>query len=221
MTELTQPSHLLSPSLTNEGDLYVGSSTFFQTGKATRVTYIDSGVGGTFMGLPFADLGMIGFENNANGLIYTIANTPLVFGTWGQQRMRITSDGLVGIGASAPAAKLDVDLGTGAGSALDVNFPSGSRGIRLKRAGGVTAEIFNDAGQPVTFTSYAQNGTAEGWARLAFFRAELEGSTGLPHLRLLARVYIWPVRVRRHPGGGFERSSLCGLLRSGSHHCKQ
>jgi hypothetical protein len=67
------------------------------------------------------------------GLVRTASNNPLVFGTNQTERMRILSNGKIGIGTTAPAKLLTVDAASGDGE-LQVSGSTGGR-INLKDTG--------------------------------------------------------------------------------------
>ena len=55
-----------------------------------------------------AGSGAVYFQNTTNGLVYTNNSAPIIFGTNGAERARISPAGNVGIGTSSPAQPLDV-----------------------------------------------------------------------------------------------------------------
>jgi hypothetical protein len=76
-----------------------------------RATYLDhygTIAPGTSYGISNANLGSLKFQNTSAGLIGTNGSAPLVFATLSLERMRITSDGSVGIGTATPATTLHV-----------------------------------------------------------------------------------------------------------------
>jgi hypothetical protein len=107
------------------------------------------------------DNGYIGFFNSANNTrsgyiqgnttdltITTSPSTPLIFGTANAERMRITSSGNVGIGTTAPGAKLDI-----------VSTASGSEGLRIDGSGGGFAFVVKGGSD---YTSHIRAGATIG-----------------------------------------------------------
>jgi hypothetical protein len=77
--------------------------------QAAYIQYIGSGIPGELIpGVPRADAGTIAFQGAANGLIYTITHAPLILATDNTERMRITADGLIGVGTRTPQAAFDI-----------------------------------------------------------------------------------------------------------------
>jgi hypothetical protein len=73
-------------------------------------TYGSSAVGNLplISSIPAANSGSLLFETTTNAIVYTNNFTPLIFGTSGIERARITAAGNVGIGTASPAVPLDV-----------------------------------------------------------------------------------------------------------------
>jgi len=82
------------------------------TFSGTAIFVNDSAATGNTIGINNALLGGLRFQNINNAAIYTNGATPIIFGTTGAERMRISSGGDVGIGTSSPGAKLDVTVNT-------------------------------------------------------------------------------------------------------------
>lgn len=76
-------------------------------GTNTSNTYITFGNGTT----QFGDIGYDARDTNAFS-VFNATNGPLIFGTNVSEKMRITSAGNVGIGTTAPSAKLELSDGT-------------------------------------------------------------------------------------------------------------
>jgi len=69
--------------------------------------------------------GQITFDGSTYSIVSNSSSAPLVFGTASQERLRITSAGLVGIGSSSPTAPLTVVAGS---SNTDIAVFNGSTG---------------------------------------------------------------------------------------------
>ena len=85
-----------------------------------------SGFGFNIFEIPVANYSvLVSSGDNSNGLLLgSITEDPVIFGTNGTQRMRITSGGNVGIGTASPLSKLNV-IGTvriNSASAPDANY---------------------------------------------------------------------------------------------------
>jgi hypothetical protein len=98
---------------------YWSGSTFIGTGI---VQYDSAATGNTIAGLPVANLGALRFQNGSNALIYTNGSVPIVFGVTSTERMRIDTNGNLGIG-NIPSGtyKLDVTGNIGTTGDLAVN----------------------------------------------------------------------------------------------------
>jgi hypothetical protein len=83
---------------------YTSGSTF----TGTSISQYGSTAAGTTAGLSNANLGVLLFQNTSCGLITTNGGTPLVFATTNTERLRIDSNGRVGIGTTAPGTALDI-----------------------------------------------------------------------------------------------------------------
>ena len=110
------------------------------TYTGTAIVQYDSAATGTQVGLSNSNLGVLRFQNGSAGLIYTNGSTPIVFGTAGTERLRIDSNGNVGIGTTAAGLKLDVRSTTqtdSLGIIRAYNTTAAAAG-----AGGVNASVY-------------------------------------------------------------------------------
>ena len=110
-------------------DYFVGIGTTTPSYKGVGI--VKYGIGTTetiFSSIPYADAGMLSFQNTANALIYTNGPTPLIFATFSTERARF--DGLTGnfgIGTINPTSKLHVQGDayiTGVTTSTDFNSTS-------------------------------------------------------------------------------------------------
>lgn len=98
------------------------AGTFFQiTSRSDTAT-------GTTMGITRAGIVELLLNPTAtgNGVIGTLSNAPLIFGTNALERVRILSTGEVGIGLSVPTAVLHVKAGTTVAGTAPFKLTSGS-----------------------------------------------------------------------------------------------
>ncbi len=115
--------------INSNGDIGIGTSSptaqLHLVGPANLKTTNNSNTSGF-------EFGLLAGNADANGYIYQRANAALILGTNNNDRMRITAAGDVGIGTSAPGAKLQV-----IGSVFSQIAITGSNasGIRLEPAG--------------------------------------------------------------------------------------
>ena len=79
--------------------------------------HLSSGLQSTSVNMRFTDATtgytsndgfIIGKDSNQNGIIWNYENNDIIFGTSNQERMRITSNGRIGIGITNPQTTLDV-----------------------------------------------------------------------------------------------------------------
>jgi hypothetical protein len=90
------------------------SNTYY-SGPSYQASFIGqngASATGTTAGISNAGLGVLAFQNGTAGLIYTNGGTDIIVGTSNAERMRITSGGSVGIGAT-PSYRLHVVRSSG------------------------------------------------------------------------------------------------------------
>ncbi|HEY0010592.1 MAG TPA: tail fiber domain-containing protein, partial [Candidatus Paceibacterota bacterium] len=95
------------------------SGTFPTTGYQTYLQYVNHGFG-TSLGFANTELAQLVFNGGNTNLIYTGVNKPLIFGTNGIQRMRLTETGELGIGTTTPWAQLSINPNGIAGPAFAI-----------------------------------------------------------------------------------------------------
>lgn len=95
---------VVSASTATNPTFVVGNSS----GQNLFLTTWGSTQGGTRFGLSRNDMSLIEGQNSGPFVLGTSASQPLVFGTAGLERMRVDPAGNVGIGTTAPEAKLQV-----------------------------------------------------------------------------------------------------------------
>ena len=92
--------------------------------------HLSSGLQSTVINMRFTDATtgftsndgfIIGKDSNQNGLIWNYENNDIIFGTSNQERMRITSNGRIGIGITNPQTTLDVRGDVSISGSLIVN----------------------------------------------------------------------------------------------------
>jgi hypothetical protein len=99
---------------------------------------------GTTAGVSNTSLGLITFQNSAAGLIQTNGGAPIVLATSATERMRIDSDGNVGIGTSSPINRLDVRAsGDTIASITAIGGTNGASLLRLFGSDNSTFSSFN------------------------------------------------------------------------------
>lgn len=97
---------------TTSGDVYIEAqaSDYWSgpTYTGTSLRQFGSAATGTTAGLSNASLGLVTFQNNSAGLIYTNGGAPIVFGTASVDRGRVSSTGVWSLGAAPGAESLRV-----------------------------------------------------------------------------------------------------------------
>ena len=115
--------------ISSNGDVGIGTSSptaqLHLAGPANLKTTNASNTSGF-------EFGLLAGNADANGYVYQRANAALIFGTNNNDRMRITGAGDVGIGTTAPDAKLTVNSTSGLAFALN---STGDTYIQLRRNG--------------------------------------------------------------------------------------
>ena len=99
------------PSTTAQSSQIKAAASNFASGPSftnTGVKQFGSTATGTTAGISNTTLGLLEFVNTSTALIYTNGGAPIVLGTNSTERMRITSDGSVGIGTSSGNTKFTV-----------------------------------------------------------------------------------------------------------------
>jgi hypothetical protein len=96
--------------------------------------------------------GVLIFQNEATGIIYTNGGTPLLFGTTNAERMRIAANGNVGIGVSSPAFKFDLNGGraqfapSSEAYAIGLRYNNSTNGVWLGSPSANAFQISNAGG---------------------------------------------------------------------------
>ena len=104
--------HARNIGTTTDAGVYASDQDYFSTAtyKATYIRKHGTGVAGTIFGsVPYADAGILGFQNTSSGIILTNGQSPLILATFTQERARF--DGLtgnMGVGNSNPSFKVDI-----------------------------------------------------------------------------------------------------------------
>jgi hypothetical protein len=120
------------------GNVGIGTSS-----PGTRLTVAAAvEAGARFLGNGLTSAGLFVGYNSA-AYVYNDSNTPMIFGTNGAERMRITADGNVGIGTSSPAGRLHARFNAGAGDGFTGRY------------------IFQTTDQRLTIRTYWQSGVGQ------------------------------------------------------------
>jgi hypothetical protein len=138
--------------------LGVTGTNYLTNFDAAYLTYNGPSAAGTTFGLSNAGLASLIFQNTSAGAIGTNGASPVVFATTNTERMRITSDGRLGLGTSGPWSLASV---AGSGTAGDVTS------ARQISAG--TSSTYNLS------LGYYQTGSAQPFAGVI---QALDGGTG-------------------------------------------
>ncbi|MDB4992417.1 MAG: hypothetical protein JWL75_662 [Parcubacteria group bacterium] len=111
--------------------------------------YGEHAVGST-MGFPNNRLGHIQFGQATVGIIHTDNSAPLVLGTNSLERMRITGNGLVGIGITNPVSPFQVVAATSTATTTitvgDLTNTASKSCVNMKSASGNPVSFYFDAG---------------------------------------------------------------------------
>jgi len=128
----------LAISTGGNGRLFVDANGNVGVGTANPVTqfHIQKATGGlagvqistSVHGSTLTDGLFVGVDNSL-GYLYQYENLPLVFGTNAQERLRITSAGLVGIGTATPDQRLHIEGNTGTERVKIENTTTGIAGL--------------------------------------------------------------------------------------------
>lgn len=128
----------LAISTGGNGRLFVDANGNVGVGTANPVTqfHIQKATGGlagvqistSVHGSTLTDGLFVGIDNSL-GYLYQYENLPLVFGTNAQERLRITSAGLVGIGTTTPDQRLHIEGNTGTERVKIENTTTGIAGL--------------------------------------------------------------------------------------------
>jgi hypothetical protein len=94
---------------------------------------------------------LISHDGSATAYLYNRSNTPMIFGTNNTERMRITSDGNVGLGTSSPSSQLEIKSAQFTDSVITLENTSANTTSRVlfKAAGTEYGRISGDSTQVV------------------------------------------------------------------------
>jgi hypothetical protein len=146
------------------GNLGVGttSPTSFGAGYTTVTTLGSSGAVFEAKGASGSNLRLQ--ADNAYGMVDMNSNHPLLFRTNAAERMRIASDGNVGVGTGSPAARLDVSTASGFASTPSARFWNNNGGGSVQNLVGL--QIYGNLSNGLVDSTIVYGNTVNGY--LAF-----------------------------------------------------
>ena len=155
-------------TLTNYSTIRAQASDWDTSFADTSILQYGISATGTTAGISNAELGILGFQNGSAGLVVVNGSKPLIFATASVERMRIKSDGNVGIGTNNPgtalhivateaqlriqdtisgvASKPTLQFRDGSGTIGNIGYLNGSNNILHIRANSVDGAIRFDTG---------------------------------------------------------------------------